>query len=64
MTITMIDSGVSGIEEIKELLKSTEGVEFKRKDRIETYTWIKKRLAEFRYLGLSKKEKGIAVLAQ
>lgn len=59
MTITMIDSRLSGSKEIKELLKSTEAVEFKRKDKAEAYKWMQETLEKFRYLKLRKEEKGI-----
>jgi hypothetical protein len=54
----IIDCGLNNIENLKEFLSSAEGLEFRRKDREETYEWIKKTLVKFRYLELGRRERG------
>jgi hypothetical protein len=54
----IIDCGLNNIKNLKEFLSSAEGLEFRRKDREETYEWIKKTLVKFRYLELGRRERG------
>jgi len=59
MTITMNDSKLNNIDDIKRFLQSTQEVSFKRTNRSETYQWIEQTLVKFNYMGLSKAEKGM-----
>lgn len=59
MTLTMIDSGLNSIKEIKEFLFSAGGFKFRPKGKKEMYGWIEKTLVNWRYLELGKKDKGI-----
>ena len=57
MVITMNDSKLSSIVEVKRFLKESEVMEFKKRFRKEAYEWIEEALEKFNYLYLSKKEK-------
>lgn len=59
MTITMNDSHIKSITQIKGFLKGTDPLEFKATSRKERNQWIDKILAQFRYFRLRKKDKGI-----
>ena len=59
MVITMNDSKLSSIVEVKRFLQESEVIEFKRRSRKEAYEWIEETLKRFDYLNLSKKEKGL-----
>ena len=59
MTITMNDSKLNNIDDIKRFLQSTQEVSFKRTNRCETYQWIEQTLVKFNYMGLSKADKGM-----
>jgi len=59
MVITMNDSQLSSIVEVKRFLKESEVIEFKKRFRKEAYEWIEEVLEKFDYLYLSKKEKGL-----
>jgi transposase InsO family protein len=59
MTLMMNDEGISGIEELKQVVKVSPGLSFQRKGKEETYQWIEKRLVRFRYGQISKSEKGL-----
>ena len=59
MTINMNDSHITSIAQLRELLKVTTRVEFKSKNKKETYEWIGKTLGRFHYFGLKKKDKSI-----
>jgi len=59
MVITMNDSQLSSIVEVKRFLKESEVIEFKKRFRKEAYEWIEEALERFDYLNLSKKEKGL-----
>ncbi len=59
MVITMNDSKLSSIIEIKRFLKESHVIEFKKRFRKEAYEWIEEALEKFDYLYLSKKEKGL-----
>ncbi len=47
------------IDEIRQFLTSTQPLEFQAVTREEKYKWIEKNLKQYKYLKLSKKEKGI-----
>src|SRR3989338_11593947 len=59
MTLNMNDSHITSIAQLRELLKVTTRVEFKSKNKKETYEWIGKTLGRFHYFGLKKKDKSI-----
>ena len=59
MTITMNDAHVGSITQLREVLKITNTVEFKGKNKEETYLWIGNTLGRFRYFSLKKKERSI-----
>jgi len=59
MVITMNDSKLSSIVEIRRFLQESEVIEFKKRFRKETYQWIEETLKRFDYLYLGKKEKGL-----
>ena len=59
MVITMNDSQLSSIVEVKRFLKESEVIEFKKRFRKEAYEWIEEALERFDYLNLCKKEKGL-----
>ena len=59
MVITMNDSKISSIVEVKKFLQDSEVIEFKKKFRKEAYEWIEETLKRFDYLNLCKKEKGL-----
>lgn len=56
-TITMNDSRIVCIAQIKEFLKVSRDVDFKTASRDEKYKWIEKILFKFRYFKLRKKDK-------
>ena len=59
MVITMNDSKLSSIIEVKRFLKESHVIEFKKRFRKEAYEWIEEALEKFDYLYLPKKEKGL-----
>jgi len=59
MTLTMKDTALSSIKEVKKFLKSSSKVEFRRRKREEAYCWMEKTMERFRYCSLSKEDKGI-----
>jgi len=59
MVITMNDSQLSSIVEVKRFLKESHVIEFKKRFRKEAYEWIEETLERFNYLNLCKKEKGL-----
>jgi len=59
MVITMNESKLINIVEVKRFLKESEVIEFKKRFRKEAYEWIEETLERFDYLNLSKKEKGL-----
>jgi len=59
MVITMNDSQLSSIIEVKRFLKESHVIEFKKRFRKEAYEWIEEALEKFDYLYLPKKEKGL-----
>lgn len=57
MTITMNDSHIVSIAQIKELLKVGSGITFAGKSRDEMYRWIEATLGRFWYFSLRKRDK-------
>lgn len=55
----MNDSHIVSIAQIKSFLKINSAIKFKAVSKREKYEWIDNVLTKFRYLGLSKKEKGV-----
>lgn len=58
MTITMDDTEVKTLEQIRIILKSSQELEFKGLSRDERYEWIEEVLIRFKYFSLGKKAKG------
>lgn len=59
MTITMDDAQITTLEQIRLVLESPRGLEFKATSREERYAWIEEVLARFGYFSLNKKGKGL-----
>lgn len=59
MTITMNDSHLVSIAQIKEFLKVGSGITFLGRSRSETYLWMETVLSRFWYFTLKKKEKTV-----
>src|SRR3989338_8296810 len=59
MTITMNDSQLQTIADVKNFLISSSSLTFKGKKRREIYEWIEDTLIKFEYKTLKKKHKGI-----
>lgn len=59
MTITMNDSHLMSIAQIKEFLKFSQIIKFEGTSQKEKYLWLENILNRFRYFGLKKKDKGI-----
>ena len=58
MTLTMTDSHVCTVAEIKELLKQNSQLIFRRQNRSEAYAWVEKVLMRLKYVSLKKPDKG------
>ena len=59
MTITMNDSHIISIAQIKRFLKVDQAIKFKVVSKQELYQWMNDVLTKFRYFSLKKKDKGI-----
>ena len=59
MTITMDDSHVVSIAQIREFLKVSRIIDFEGVSQKEKYAWIEQALNRFSYFSLRKKDKGI-----
>lgn len=59
MTITMDDSQIKTLEQVRQFLKSWKGIVCKGLSRAGRYHWIEKVLKRFKYFTLVKKEKGM-----
>ena len=55
----MDDSQITTLEQVRSILKSSRGLEFKGLSRDGRYAWIEQVLNRFNYFSLSKKEKGV-----
>lgn len=58
MMITMDDSQIKTLEQIRSVLESSQELEFKGTSRVERYCWIEEVLARLDYFRLGKKGKG------
>lgn len=58
MTLTMNDSKIRTIAEIKEIIKQKTGINFKCQKKSEAYAWVEKILVKLKYPSLSKPDKG------
>lgn len=59
MVVTMKDSKIKSIKDVKRFLKKASELSFKKEDQREAYDWVETVLKKFKYLKLSKKEKGV-----
>jgi hypothetical protein len=57
MNIIMNDSHITSISQLQELLKFTNKVEFKGRNKEEVYKWIGNALGKFKYFSLKKKNR-------
>ncbi len=57
MTITMNDSHIVSIAQLREFLKVAQSIEFKSVSKKEKYQWINKILSKFKYFSLKKKDR-------
>src|SRR3990172_10685807 len=58
MTITMDDSQIKTLEQVRLILKSSRALEFKGLSRKEKYVWIEEVLSRLDYFSLRKNGKG------
>lgn len=54
----MNDTQIRTITEIKEIVKTTNGITFKHRKKSEAYSWVQRMLIKLRYLELTKPDKG------
>jgi transposase InsO family protein len=59
MTITMDDKQITTTEQVAEVLRSSQGIEFKVVGREQLYVWIESVMDRFDYFELSRKGKGL-----
>ena len=59
MTLTMDDTQINTINEVKEFLNKKDKIQFKRQNQTQAYAWIEDILVKFFYIKLSKADKGI-----
>ncbi|MCK5609145.1 hypothetical protein KAR91_45140 [Candidatus Pacearchaeota archaeon] len=59
MTLTMNDSTLISINDVKRFLKSSHQVQFGKKYKTEAYQWIAQTLVKFGYISLNKRQKGV-----
>ena len=59
MTITMNDSRIVSIAQIKEFSKVARGIEFKGRSKKEKYEWVDEALVRFRYFSSRKKDMSV-----
>lgn len=62
MRLIMSDTKLKTIEQIKEFLEGSDGLEFKAESVEEKKAWIEELLIRFRYLKLKRKEKAMSSL--
>jgi hypothetical protein len=58
MTVTMNDSAINTLEQIRRILKASRGLELKGLTRTGKYVWMEEVLKRFDYFSLGKKDKG------
>ena len=61
MITNMNDSRIVSIKQLNTIINSLGNINFKFKDRDETYKWIRLKLKIFNYRNISKKNKGIVL---
>ena len=59
MNIKLNDSRIKTIQQVKEVLKSSQSLKFKIESKNEAYNWIQNTLIKFSYITLKRKEKGV-----
>jgi hypothetical protein len=59
MTITMHNTRLINIQEMKQVFESTTAISFQAKNKTEMYGWIETTLRESHYLKLKKKQRGV-----
>lgn len=59
MTITMNDTQITTMEQVKQILKSPQAIAFKGIRREQIYRWIESVLKRFKYFELNRKDKGL-----
>jgi len=59
MTITMDDTQIRTLEQVQEVLASSQGIAFKGVGRLERYRWIESVLKRFDYFRLGRKGRGL-----
>lgn len=60
MNITMNDSPITNINQLAQIVQSTEGIRFTARDKKEeVYNWVRDVLMRYRYLKSNKKEKAV-----
>ncbi len=59
MTITMDDTQIATLEQVRQVLASPQGIAFKGTNRAQRYAWIESVLKRFRYFELHRGEKGL-----
>ncbi len=59
MTITMDDTQVTTLEQIRDVLVGSRVIAFKATDRRERYAWVESVLKRFGYFRLNRDEKGL-----
>ena len=59
MTLTMTDSYLRTVAEIKDFLQHSSKIVFRRRSRPEAYAWIEKVLMRLKYVSLNKPDKGV-----
>lgn len=59
MTLTMDDTQITTLKEVKQVLKSAQAIAFKGISREQIYRWIESVLKRFKYFELNRKEKGL-----
>ena len=59
MTVTMDDTQITTLEQIKQVLKSAQAIAFKGVRREQIYRWLESVLKRFKYFELNRKGKGL-----
>lgn len=58
MTLTMTDTNFRTVNEIRNFLKHSSKIVFRRQSRSEAYAWVEKVLVRLKYVSLGKSDKG------
>jgi len=59
MTVTMDDTQITTLEQVREVLKSAQAIAFKGVSREQIYRWVEAVLKRFKYFELGRKDKGL-----